>query len=96
MNAFAVTYDLRAKRKPDYKGVFKELKLCTRWWHYLESTWLVMTDETASELWERLRPHVHSRDSVLIIEVRDNVSGWLPEKAWAWINRNVPLPDTYV
>jgi len=27
---------------------------------------------------------------LLIIEVRDNVQGWLPKDAWDWIHKNVP------
>jgi hypothetical protein len=90
MLAFSVNYDLRAKAKPDYSGLLEELKRSPGWWHYLESTWLIATNETAQQLWERIRPHVHQSDSVLIIEVRDYVQGWLPKEAWDWIQANVP------
>ena len=92
--AYAVSYDLRVKAKPDYSGLFEELKNSPAWWHYLESTWLIVTEETVEEVWNRLGRHVHQRDSLLIIEVRNNAQGWLLKDAWKWINQNVPLPET--
>jgi hypothetical protein len=92
--AYAVSYDLRVKQKPDYKGLYEELKNSSVWWHYLESTWLIVTDETPGEVWNRLGRHIHQRDFLLIIEVRDNVHGWLPKGAWEWIRQYVPLPET--
>jgi hypothetical protein len=92
MKAFAVSYDLRGKAKPDYSGLIEELKRSPLWWHYLESTWLIATDETPQQIWQRLAPHVHTNDGVLIIEVRDNAWGWLKKEAWDWIRANVPTP----
>jgi hypothetical protein len=93
---FAVSYDLRGKAKPDYAGLIAELKRSPAWWHHLESTWLVKTTETPAQLWNRIHQHVHQRDYLLVIEVRDNVSGWLPQKAWTWIHSNVPKPTAVV
>jgi hypothetical protein len=88
--AFAVNYDLKAKESPDYAGLFEALKASPNWWHYLESTWLIITEETATQVWNRISNHVHKDDRVLIIEVRDRSQGWLPEQAWDWIDQNVP------
>lgn len=86
----SVNYDLRSKAKPDYVGLEEELKRSYKWWHYLESTWLIMTTESADELWDRIQPHCHKHDYALVIEVRNNSQGWLPAAAWQWINENVP------
>jgi hypothetical protein len=88
----SVSYDLRTRERPDYSGLERELKRSHRWWHYLKSTWLIQTEESADELWERIAPHIHRDDRVLIIEVRDNSQGWLPREAWAWVRANVPAP----
>jgi len=80
-------------KKPDYVGLIEELKKSPLWWHYLESTWLILTTETAIQLWNRIAKHIHRKDYVLVIEVRDNTSGWLPKEAWDWIRENVPSPD---
>jgi hypothetical protein len=89
---FSVNYDLRAKAKPDYEGLIEELKRSSYYWHFLESTWLIATNETATELWQRIKQHIHGADSLLIIEVRDNASGWLSKEAWKWIRKYVSSP----
>ena len=86
---YNVSYDLK-KVGQNYDGLIKELKESLSWWHYLDSTWLIKTNETPSQLWNRLKPNVDDNDRMLIIEVCNNTSGWLSEKAWEWINKNVP------
>ena len=68
MKVFAVNYDLRKPGK-DYKGLHEELKNSPDWWHYLGSTWLIASSETAAQLYERLRLHFDRNDRLLIIEV---------------------------
>ena len=89
MAVFAVNYDLRAKAKPDYADLYAELERSPNWWHHLESTWLIVTDETAQQLWNRIARHVHRGDSVLVVEVGDDRQGWLPSDAWEWIAENL-------
>lgn len=85
--AYAINYDLKAPNR-DYAGLYEAIKSYSGWWHYLESTWLIVTDENPSQIWGRLKGSIDKNDSLLIIEVRDNVSGWLPQKAWDWIHSN--------
>ena len=87
--AFAINYDLR-KPDRDYTGLSKAIKQGRKWWHYLESCWLIITDETPDQIFDTLKPHIDKDDRLLIIEVRDNVQGWLTDKAWNWIHTNVP------
>jgi hypothetical protein len=89
--AYSINYDLSAPGR-DYKGLYDALKEFGGWWHYLESTWIVVTDSSPAQIWEKLKPHIDENDSLLIIEVKDNVSGWLSQKAWDWIHENVPKP----
>lgn len=88
MKVFNVSYDLR-KAGQDYSGLTDELKNSPSWWHYLDSTWLIATRESADQLWERISSHVDKNDSVLIMRVTAECSGWLPEKAWEWIRQHV-------
>ena len=89
MTAFSITYDLTAPGR-NYEGLYEAIKKQGTWWHYLESTWLVSTNKTASQVWSDLSQYIDKNDNLLIIEVRDNVSGWLPKKAWEWIHSHVP------
>ncbi len=91
MPVYCVSYDLKGENR-NYLPLFAVLQQSSRWWHYLESTWLISTNESPQQLWERIRPTIQARDFLLIIEVRDNISGWLPKDAWEWIHTNVPRP----
>ena len=90
MKAYSITYDLKAPGR-DYKNLYEAIKASGKWSHYLESTWLVVSNETSQQIWNRIAPTIDKNDFVLIIEVRRNSYGWLPKDAWDWINTNVPV-----
>jgi hypothetical protein len=86
---YCVSYDLKSDDNADYTGLYEVLKSSKHWWHYLESTWLVVVDATAEQLWTRLTPHIQDGDRVLVIGVTSDSQGALPPKAWDWITRNI-------
>ena len=85
---YVVSYDLR-KPGRDYTGLFEEIKRSRAWWHYLESTWLVSTNENANSIYTRLAPHLDENDSIIIIQAGTDRQGWLPKKAWEWIQQEL-------
>ncbi|MFQ6676532.1 MAG: hypothetical protein ACE5LH_09360 [Fidelibacterota bacterium] len=85
---YVVSYELRGARR-DYRRLYDELRNSSGWWHYLGSTWLISTDESANELYERLATAIGSNDGLLIIEAGRTRQGWLPEEAWAWIREHI-------
>ena len=85
---YAVNYDLRAPCR-NYTGLYEAIRSCGAWWHYLGSTWLIDTPLGIDGVWERLAPHIDADDSVLVISIGDRRQGWLPQKAWAWINERL-------
>ena len=91
MKAYTINYDLKTPGR-NYDSLYVEIKKSSKWWHFLESTWIILTDETPNQVWDRLASNVDKNDYLLIIEVRDNVQGWLPKEAWDWIHANVPSP----
>jgi len=89
MSALLITYDLN-KPGQNYDKLYDAIKGLGTWWHYLDSTWIVDTSLTPAQVWEELRPAVDTGDSVLIVDItNDPNSGWLPQKAWAWIKEHV-------
>jgi len=88
MTVYCVSYDLN-KSGQNYNALYEELKKSSNWWHYLDSTWLILTGETADELSNRLRKHLDDNDNLLVIKVTRPYAGWLKKEAWEWINQNV-------
>jgi hypothetical protein len=93
MPAYSVPYDLN-RQGQNYSALYDELRRTGTWWHRLDSKWLIVTTETASQLANRLRAVIDSNDSLLVIEVRNRAgnlaAGWLDQEAWNWITNNVP------
>ena len=85
---YLVSYDLR-KPKQNYQGLFEELKRSLAWWHYLDSTWLLSTSETAADIYHRLAIYIDPSDYILIIRVTEDCHGWLPKNAWPWLQQNL-------
>lgn len=88
MTVYCVSYDLN-KAGQNYSDLYEELKKSPSWWHYLDSTWLIYTAETADQLSERLRKNLDNNDNLLVIKVVRSYAGWLPKKAWEWIDKHV-------
>lgn len=84
-----ITYDLKSPDK-DYAPLYEAIKNCgDKWWHYLESVWLVHTNLTPNECFERLRENLDAGDRCLVVQITNQLrQGWLPTKAWEWIKAN--------
>jgi hypothetical protein len=91
MTAYSINYDLKAPGR-NYQDLYAEIKKSQLWWHYLESTWIIVTNETPDQVWARLAPKIDKNDYLMIIEVRNRCQGWLPKDAWEWIHTNVSPP----
>lgn len=89
MAVYCVSYDLK-KPGQNYDDLIEALKNSPNWWHYLESTWLIYTPETADQLSKRLLNHIDENDRLLVINATRPHAGWLPQDAWDWINKFVP------
>lgn len=85
---YVVSYDLNVPGQ-DYASLYQELKRSLNWWHYLDSSWLVYTGESAPVLFGRLAQHLDRNDRILIARVTNDYSGWLSEDAWQWIRQYV-------
>jgi len=82
-----VTYDLVNPGK-DYSLLYEALKEAPAWWHYLESTWLIKTNLSPQQWFNKLKPFIDDNDRIFIMEITKNYQGWLPRKAWDWIHRH--------
>lgn len=88
MKIYAICYDLNSPGQ-DYKPLHDAIKeVGDGWWRYLDSTWLVHTSMSASQIWNTLKGTIDQNDSLLVIRVTNECDGRLPEQeAWDWLNR---------
>lgn len=85
---YLVSYDLKVPGR-DYAKLYEVLKSSTSWWHYLESTWLLYTEENMPVWSDRIRSTLDENDRFIILDVTGKSrNGWLPRKAWDWIREH--------
>lgn len=84
-----ITYDLK---QPDrnYEPLYLAIKQCgDKWWHYMDSVWLVHTNLNPQQCFDRLRLSLDENDYVLVLDItRQQRQGWLPKDAWDWVKEN--------
>lgn len=84
-----IAYDLKSPDK-DYKPLYDAIKgLGDKWWHYMDSLWLVHTNLSPDECSHRLQEEIDKSDHLLVVDITNqHRQGWLPSKAWEWIKSN--------
>lgn len=70
-----VGYDLNQPGQ-HYARLSKALEECRAHWHCLDSTWLVVTDESADQLRDRLSRQIDENDALLVIDVTGDGRAW--------------------
>lgn len=90
MTIYAICHQTRLLDRPS-PGLRDAIKnIGVAWWHHMEGVWLVQTDRSVDQIYDTLRPQIDDTERLLVMEVTDNCQGWLPEKAWQWINQHFP------
>jgi hypothetical protein len=90
---FLITYDLK-KPGRDYSSLYETIKSAKSWWHYLDSTWLIYSNETVTvnEWSEKIRNVIDANDLFLIVDITNQPrQGWLKKQAWEWIREKEQL-----
>ncbi len=87
MSFFIISYDLKAPGR-DYASLYSEIKRFQEWQHPMESMWLIYTNETANNIYNRIRPKMDDNDLLFVSELATrHWQGWLPRTCWDWIER---------
>lgn len=85
---YLISYDLR-KPGRDYASLHNAIKSAPTWWHYIESTWIIKTEQSIEDWYNKIRTTTDGNDSFIIVDItKQNRQGWLPQKAWEWIREN--------
>jgi hypothetical protein len=90
MNTLLVGYDLNRPAQ-NYVGLIDALKAHDTWWHHLDSTWLVRTQKTASQLRDELIQLIDANDELLVANVSGDMwaSAGFEQRANEWLRENV-------
>lgn len=90
MAVYMIGYDLNNSGK-DYEDVYKAIKDSSdgTWCHYWDSTWLIRTQLTVSQVNDNIKKYLDSDDRLIVIEVINNKQGWLTQKQWDYINNHI-------
>jgi hypothetical protein len=86
-----VGYDLN-KPGADYDDLFAAIKGAgSDWWHCLDSTWLVKTTLSVTQLRDRLRAEMDANDSLLVMDVTGRARAWVgfSDECSAWLKDRV-------
>lgn len=91
MNTLIISYDLK-RQNTNYEQLYETIKEANGWWHYLDSFWIIVSEKNASQWADILKSKIDNDDSLIIIEVqKGSTNGWLPQRAWDWINKNTSI-----
>jgi hypothetical protein len=88
MPVFLVSYDLNVAGR-NYDGLVNTIRQLPGYCRVSSLAWLISSEETAAQLFNRLAPMLDQRDRLLVIEVMDHYQGWLTKPQWAWIKRTL-------
>ena len=78
MKTYIIGYDLNRPGQ-DYADLITAIKSYGNWWHHLDSTWIIQTNESASQVRDKLIPYLDANDELLVV-------GSSGEGAWTGFN----------
>ena len=91
MKTYLISYDLnRPRGNDDYKELIDAIKTFGKWWHYLDSTWIIKSDKSAVGIRDVLMPYIDSGDEILVVFLSGE-GAWagFDEKGSSWLKENL-------
>ena len=68
MAVYLVGYDLNRPGQ-DYSDLIDALKAYGTWWHHLDSTWIIVTDDSPTEVRDNLSQYLDENDELLVAAI---------------------------
>ena len=89
MAVYLVAYKINTVGSSPEQVVEAIKKVGTGWMHYIPNTILITSNETADVIGKKIFKLITTSDYVLVIRVTKQYYGWLPQRAWDWLNNDV-------
>lgn len=89
MSIYCVSYDLFDGESEDYRNLIDHLKTYPRWWHHLQSTWFIETEQSAKEVLRNCARFVPTDIAIIVFEVGKTWAATGFERRgyqWLWNN----------
>jgi hypothetical protein len=71
--AYIIGYDLNTPGK-GYEDLIEAIKGYGIWWHHLDSTWVIVTDQTHVEVRDYLWQFMDENDELLVAQLTGNAA----------------------
>lgn len=87
---YLITYDLNSEGQ-NYENVIQSIKDSALYWcTYWDSSFLIKSNLTANQIFDKIKPYIDSNDRLIIIEANPaNHQGWLEKDQWAFVNEKI-------
>ncbi|NMZ52013.1 hypothetical protein [Pseudomonas poae] len=80
MRLYQITYDLRKQR--DYPSLYQRIKAYGTWCRPLESSWIIATNDTVTQVRNNLQAVMDANDGLLVVRLQG-------EAAWYGLSAEV-------
>lgn len=89
MKTYLVGYDLNRPAQ-DYQALTAAIKEYGTWWHHLDSTWIIKTDDSAASIRDHLSAHLDENDELLVVALTGEAA-WrgFNAKGAQWLRNNI-------
>ena len=92
MNTLLVGYDLNTKGQKS-KELVDFLESQYNWWHHLDSTWVVMTNQSAVDFLNDLvhRGFIDDNDELFVVNITNDHAAWrgFNDRGSKWLKDNL-------
>lgn len=84
MSLYQISYDLRKQR--NYDALYERIKAYGSWCHALESSWVISTSQTATQVRDNLRQAMDGDDGLLVTRLSGEAAWYgLSKDRSAWL-----------
>lgn len=87
---YMIGYDIHPTQGETYDELNEALKAYPYWWHHLDSTWFIVTDQTAREILHNLKQHMKADDQLVVMKTC-GIGAWsgCSEHGGKWLKDNI-------
>lgn len=89
MTKLLISYDLNSPGR-NYEPLWEAIKALGAWWHYLDSTWIVITNQSATTARDALKPLTDANDELLVVDITGSATAWkgFSDHASTWLTEH--------